>query len=119
MSGLVPVDVLPDSLMGGFLSGANVNRVMLRDWELAGEHYMHKSWQFPTCQAALKWHALAKAISESHGSDCLFYLGHVGSGRIEADILNGMCGSLTSDDLAVAMMLDNLEKELMRQANPG
>lgn len=93
--------------------------VELRDWVLTGEHHMHKSWQFQTCQQALQWHALAQAVSERHGRDCLFYLGNVGSGRIETDILNRIHGHLTRDDLAVAMMLNTLEKEIKRQGRPA
>ena len=90
--------------------------VELREWELTGAHHMHKSSQFHTCQQALQWHALAQAVSERHGRDCLFYLGHVGSGRIETDILNRIDGHLTRDDLAVAMMLNTLERQIKCQA---
>lgn len=90
--------------------------VELRDWDLTDKHHMHKSWQFRTCQQSLQWHALAQAVSERHGQNCLFYLGHVGSGRIETDILNRTIGHLTRDDLAVAMMLNALEREIKSQA---
>lgn len=92
--------------------------VELQDWELTGEHHMHKSLQFQTCQQALRWHALARELSDRHGRNCLFYLGHVGSGRIEMDILNRVDGHLTRDDLAVAMMLNTLEKEVNRPSGP-
>jgi hypothetical protein len=78
---------------------------------------MHKSMQFQSCQQALQWHALAQALSEDHGRDCLFYLGNVGSGRIEADILNPIHGHLTRTDLDVAVKLNSLEKAVRsRQA---
>lgn len=77
---------------------------------------MHKSWQFETCQQALQWHTLAQAVSDRHGRDRLFYLGHVGSGRIETDFLNPTIGYLTSDELAVAMMLNTLERQIKSQS---
>lgn len=89
--------------------------VELREWDLAGEHHMHKTWQFRSCQQALQWFALARAVSDRHGHDCLFYLGHVGSGRIETDIINRIIGHLTRDDLAVAIMLNTLEREIKNQ----
>jgi pterin-4a-carbinolamine dehydratase len=78
----------------------------LRDWSFAGQHHMHKSWTFETCQQALQWYAKAKDLSERHGRDCSFYLGHVGSGRIEMDIMNRVEGHLTRDDLDVALQLN-------------
>jgi hypothetical protein len=90
--------------------------VELREWDLTDEHHMHRSWQFQTCQQALQWHARAQVVSDRHGRDCLFDLGHVGSGRIETDILNLIIGHLTRDDLAVAMMLNTLEREIKSQA---
>lgn len=80
----------------------------LSDWTFFGRHHMHKSWQFPTAQQALRWHALAQAINEGHGRVCCFYLGHVGSGRIETDIFNRLQGHLTREDIAVAEMLNAL-----------
>lgn len=90
----------------------------LSDWEITGGHHMHKSWQFQTCEQALQWHGMAKVLSERHGGDCLYYLGHVGSGRIETDIINPIHGHLIRDDLAVAMMLNTLEKQIKQQATP-
>ncbi|MFO0016894.1 MAG: hypothetical protein ACK52U_10095 [Synechococcaceae cyanobacterium] len=89
--------------------------VELREWDLTAEHHMHKSWQFGTCQQALHWHTLAQAVSDRHGRDCLFYLGHVGSGRIETDILNPTIGHLIRDELAVAVMLNTLERQIKSQ----
>lgn len=88
----------------------------LKDWEFTGDHHMHKSWQFPTCQQALRWHALARELSERHAGDCLFYLGNVGSGRIDTDILNPITRHLTREDLAVAVMLNKLERDLKAEA---
>ena len=85
-------------------------QVELKDWELITDHHMHKSMQFQNCQQALQWHALALALSESHGRDCLFYLGNVGSGRIETDILNPLQGHLKKTDLDVAVKLNVLER---------
>jgi pterin-4a-carbinolamine dehydratase len=91
----------------------------LKDWTFAGQHHMHKSWHFLTAQQALKWHGLAKALSEHHSGDCYFYLGHVGSGRIETDILNHLYGHLTRDDLDVALMMNELEDDVkMAAAGP-
>lgn len=90
--------------------------VELHEWVITGGHHMHKSWQFQGCQNALQWYVLAKKLSDRHGRDCLYYLGHVGSGRIETDILNRIEGHLTRDDLAVAKMLNTLEKQIKRQA---
>jgi len=84
--------------------------VELKDWELSGGHHMHKSLQFQTCQQALLWHALAQALSKRHGCNCLFYLGNVGNGRIETDILCPIQGHLTRADLDVAVKLNGLEK---------
>lgn len=89
--------------------------VELKEWAITGDHHMHKCWQFPTCQQALQWHALAQALCDGHGRDCLFYLGHVGSGRIESDILNRVTGHLTRDDLAAAMVLNTLEQQVKCQ----
>lgn len=86
--------------------------VELRDWALTGQHHMHKGLQFETCQQALEWLALARVLSNFHGSNCLFYLGHVGDGRIETDILNWIDGRLTRDDLSVARMLNSLERKI-------
>jgi pterin-4a-carbinolamine dehydratase len=85
-------------------------QVELHDWELFANHHMHKSLQFKTCQQALRWHALAQAVSEINGRDCLFYLGNVGSGRVEIDILNSIQGHLTKADLDVAVKLNALEQ---------
>jgi hypothetical protein len=81
----------------------------LKDWSFFGQHHMHKSWRFRHAQLALKWHGLAKELSTRHGGDCYFYLGHVGSGCIETDILNHLQGHLTREDLEVALMMDRLE----------
>lgn len=88
----------------------------LKDWQIAGEHHMHKSWQFQTCQQALQWHTMALALCQRNGRDCLFYLGNVGSGRIDTDILNRLTGHITKDDLALTMALNDLEKELKHRA---
>ncbi|MEY4352175.1 MAG: hypothetical protein RLZZ609_416 [Cyanobacteriota bacterium] len=89
--------------------------VELKDWELMADHHMHKSIQFQTCQQALQWHALAQALSECHGHHCLFYLGNVGSGRVEADIINPIQGHLVRTDLDIAMKLNALEKDVKIQ----
>ena len=86
----------------------------LQDWTLAGQHHMHKSWRFLSAQQALKWHGLAKELSERHSGDCYFYLGHVGNGRIETDILNHLQGHLTRDDLDVALMMNELEDDVKK-----
>jgi pterin-4a-carbinolamine dehydratase len=85
-------------------------QVELKDWELIADHHMHKSMQFQSCQQALRWHALAQALSECNGRDCLFYLGNVGSGRVETDIFNPIQGHLTRTDLDVAVKLNALER---------
>jgi pterin-4a-carbinolamine dehydratase len=85
-----------------------------KDWTFAGQHHMHKSWRFLNAQQALKWHGLAQALSERHSGDCYFYLGHVGNGRIETDILNHLQGHLTRDDLDVALMMNELENEVKK-----
>jgi pterin-4a-carbinolamine dehydratase len=84
--------------------------VELQDWELTGDHHMHKSQQFQTCQQALRWHALAQVLSERHQRHCLFYLGSVGSGRIGTDILSPIQGHLSRADLDLAVKLNALEK---------
>jgi len=86
--------------------------VELKDWEITGEHHMHKRLQFQSCQLALQWHTMAQALCQRHGRDCLFYLGNVGCGRIDADILNRITGHITRVDLALAMALNSLEKEV-------
>ena len=86
--------------------------VELRDWVLSGEHHMHKVSQFQTCQKALEWLTLAQVLCSRHGRNCLFYLGRVGSGRIETDIINQINGHLTRDDLDVAKMLNSLETKI-------
>jgi len=84
--------------------------VELQDWELTGNHHMHKSQQFQTCLQALRWHALAQVLCEHHGHHCLFYLGNVGSGGIGTDILSTIQGHLTRADLDLAVKLNALEK---------
>ena len=84
--------------------------VELQDWELTGDHHMHKSQQFQTCQQALRWHGLAQVLSERHQGHCLFYLGSVGSGRIGTDILSPIQGHLSRADLDLAVKLNALEK---------
>jgi pterin-4a-carbinolamine dehydratase len=79
--------------------------VELQDWELTGDHHMHKSQQFQTCQQAL-----AQVLSERHERHCLFYLGSVGSGRIGTDILRPLQGHLSRADLELAIKLNALEK---------
>jgi pterin-4a-carbinolamine dehydratase len=86
----------------------------LQDWTFAGQHHMHKSWHFLGAQQALKWHGLAKELSDRHSGDCYFYLGHVGNGRIETDILNHLQGHLTRDDLDVASMMNELEDDIKK-----
>ena len=88
--------------------------VELKDWELIGDHHMHKNQQFQSCQQALEWHSLAQALSECHGHHCLFYLGSVGCGRIETDILSPIQGHLTRADLDLAIKLNALEKTVRR-----
>jgi pterin-4a-carbinolamine dehydratase len=90
----------------------------LKDWTFAGQHHMHKSWHFSSAQQALKWHGLARGLSERHSGDCYFYLGHVGNGRIETDILNHRQGHLTRDDLDVAMIMNKLEHDV-RNSDSG
>jgi len=90
--------------------------VGLGDWEITGKRHMHKSWHFQTCEQALLWHGMAKALCERHGRDCMFNLVHVRNGRIETDIFNSIQGYLTRDDLSVAMMLNTLETEIKYQA---
>jgi len=91
----------------------------LKEWTFTENHHMHKSWQFSTCQQAMRWHTLAQGITEQHGRNCCFYLGHVGSGRIETDIINHLQGHLTRDDLAVAMMMNAIEAALKKKAEPA
>jgi len=86
--------------------------VELQDWELIGDHHMHKSQQFQNCQQALRWHALAQVLSERDGRYCLFYLGNVDSGRIGTDILRPLQGHLTRADLDLAVKLNALEKDV-------
>jgi pterin-4a-carbinolamine dehydratase len=81
----------------------------LKDWAFAGQHHMHKSWRFRNAQQALRWYALARKLSERQSRDCFFYLGHVGSGRIETDILNRAHGHLTKKDLDLAEMMNAIE----------
>lgn len=81
----------------------------LKEWTFTGQHHMHKSWQFLNAKQALQWHGLARELSERHRRDCCFYLGHVGSGRIETDIFNRVLGHLTRDDLDVAVMMNAME----------
>ena len=92
--------------------------VELKDWELIADHHMHKSIQFQSCQLALKWHALAQALSDRHGHHCLFYLGNVGSGRIETDIMNPLQGHLVRTDLDIAIKLNALERAVKFQPPP-
>lgn len=93
--------------------------VELKDWELVADHHMHKSLQFQSCQQALQWHALAQALSERHGHNCLFYLGNVGSGRIDTDIINPIQGHLVRTDLDMAVKLNALERAVkIRPALP-
>lgn len=90
----------------------------LADWTFAGQHHMHKSWRFRTAQQALKWHGLVKDLGVCHSGDCYFYLGHVGSGRVETDILNHKHGRLTKEDLDVALLMNRLEDDV-KQADSG
>lgn len=89
----------------------------LRDWSFHGHHHLHKSWQFPSCKHALQWHREALELSRRHGRHCIFYLGHVGSGRIETDILNLDAGRLGRDDLGLAVLLIPLAGDCSRQGN--
>lgn len=73
---------------------------------------MYKGLNFKTCQQALEWLLLAQILSNFHSSNCLFYLGLVGDGRIETDILNWIGGHLTRDDLPVARILNFLESKV-------
>lgn len=91
--------------------------VKLKDWVLAGNQHMHKSWMFSTSQQALRWHSLAQTLSSDHARDCLFYLENVKGGRIETDIINLIDGHLTREDLAVAIMLNSLECKIKKQPN--
>jgi hypothetical protein len=81
----------------------------LKDWTFMGLHHIHKSWQFLNAQQALQWHRLARELSDRSGQDCCFYLGHVGSGRIETDIFNPVQGRLARGDLDVAVMMNAME----------
>lgn len=38
----------------------------LREWTFAGQHHMHKSWQFLNAQQALHWRSLALKLSDGH-----------------------------------------------------
>ena len=91
----------------------------LKDWTFAGQHHMHKSWRFLSAQQALEWHGLARKLCERHSGDCYFYLGHVGNGQIETDILNHMHGHLTRDDLIVALMMNELENDVKESPSPS
>lgn len=104
----------PESIESSQMDLSKFHRLQqqLKDWSFSGQHHMHKSWQFRHAQQALKWHGLAKALSAGHGGDCYFYLGHVGSGRIETDILNHQQGHLIREDLEVALMMDRLEDDV-------
>lgn len=84
----------------------------LKEWTFTGQHHMHKSWQFLNANQALQWHGMARELSDRHRRDCDFYLGHVGSGRIETDIINRIYGYLTRDDLDVAVMMNAMEKHV-------
>ena len=80
----------------------------LSSWSSSGVHHLHKRWQFDTAQQALRWYGQARAISARHGRHCDFYLGSVGEGRIDTDILNRERGSLNQEDLELARSLDAL-----------
>ena len=99
--------------------GQEFNRLQrqLDDWSFHGHHHLHKSWQFPSCQQALQWHQEALELSRRHGGHCLFFLGHVGCGRIETDILNTEAGRLSLDDLVLAVGLNALADARLRQGN--
>ena len=86
----------------------------LSEWSFTGWHHMHKSWQFLNAKQALQWYRMALRLSKHHGRDCDFYLGHVGSGRIETDILNRVQGTLMRDDLDLAVMMDALEHDVKK-----
>ena len=85
----------------------------LKDWTFTGLHHIHKNWQFINARQALQWHRLARELSELHGGDCCFFLGHVGGGRIETDILNRTQGHLTRDDLDLAVMMNDMSNYVM------
>ena len=84
-------------------------------WSRSGHHHLHKRWQFATCQQALSWYAQAHLLSVIHGHHCDFYLGNVGEGRIDTDILNRELGHLSRSDLDLARRLDQLEEDLLTQ----
>ena len=89
----------------------------LTDWHFHDHHHLHRSWQFSGCQEALHWHRQAQALSDRHGGHCVFDLGHVGSGRIETDILNLEGDRLSRDDLGLAVLLNALADDCWRPAN--
>ena len=58
-----------------------------------------------------------KELSGRHACECLFYLRHVSSGRIETDINNTEAGRLSRDDLGLTALLNALANNCRRQAN--
>jgi len=91
--------------------------MVLKDWELSGDHHIHKSLRFRSCQQALQWHAVAQSLVDPRGRYCLFYLGNIGSGRIEIDILRPNHGHLARADLDIAINLNKAEKEIKRYSS--
>lgn len=89
----------------------------LIDWSASGQHHLHKHWQFRSCQQALDWYAQALLISERYGRHCDFYLGNVGEGRIDTDILNRQLGHLNRADLELARSLNQLELSIKTGIN--
>jgi len=99
------------------MADSTTKRLKRLGWSCSGDHHLHKRWQFATCQQALSWYAQAHLLSVIHGRHCDFYLGNVGEGRIDTDILNRELGHLSRSDLDLACRLDQLELD-MRRPNP-
>ena len=80
----------------------------------------HDGQEFNRLQRQLddwSFHEEALELSRRHAGHCLFFLGHVGCGRIETDILNTEASRLSLNDLVLAVGLNALADACLRQGN--
>jgi len=85
--------------------GLNALKTELPDWEVVGEHHLHKTFRFPDFQKALDFVNRAGAIAEqqAHHPDIL-----LAWGKAEVTIFTHKIDGLTESDFVLAAKINQV-----------
>jgi len=85
--------------------GLNALKKELPDWEVVGEHHLHKAFRFPDFQKALDFVNRAGAIAEQQGHHPDILLAW---GKAEVTIFTHKIDGLTESDFVLAAKINQV-----------